>query len=231
MFLEILQIPILVDFRLFAVRTALKYSVILYVTSSFFDIEVIVPLQSIFFFNLIFDIYFSLFKFFFALFVSTIVITYCKVKYLFLNTQIFYMKFHKYFTYNMKHVGLELDRLIRERFKGREIELAKIMGMTRQNLSNIKKKESIDSGQLERFCNALEISPNYFFEESETFSCVAEPIVEYKKTSKEDSDMITELRERISLLEDQLKRANELNDMYKNGQIVVVNKARSRDAG
>ncbi len=66
----------------------------------------------------------------------------------------------------MKHVGSEINNFLSKKQIGKT-EFAQKIGMSGPNLSQILKKKSIDSEQLELICNSLEVPISYFFDDTE----------------------------------------------------------------
>lgn len=69
----------------------------------------------------------------------------------------------------MKHIGETLQKYIEDNEFVKK-DVAECVGITYNYLSTIFKKDSIDCELLEKFCNALHISPLMFFEVDETSS-------------------------------------------------------------
>lgn len=63
----------------------------------------------------------------------------------------------------MKHIGETVDRIIREKRLVRK-EVASRAGITAAYLSNVIHKEEISTGLLGRLCEAMEVSPELFFD-------------------------------------------------------------------
>lgn len=63
----------------------------------------------------------------------------------------------------MKHIGETVDRIIREKKLVRK-DVAQRAGITAAYLSNVIHKEEISTGLLGRLCEAMEVSPELFFD-------------------------------------------------------------------
>lgn len=73
----------------------------------------------------------------------------------------------------MKHIGQELFNIIEQRRLVKK-EIAERVGITPVYFSAIMRKGSIDAELLEKICNAIGVSPAYFFDdyvENESIVC------------------------------------------------------------
>jgi transcriptional regulator with XRE-family HTH domain len=66
----------------------------------------------------------------------------------------------------MKHIGIEIDKIISSNKNFKTKDIADAAGITSVYLSNIKKKDSIDAALLEKIAKALNVSVGYFFDEA-----------------------------------------------------------------
>ncbi|WP_055095558.1 helix-turn-helix domain-containing protein [Gabonia massiliensis] len=71
----------------------------------------------------------------------------------------------------MKHIGNEIDKIIRNNPSLKTKDVAELVGISREYMSNIKKKSSIDCELLDKIAKVLNVPVSYFFDET-TYSTV-----------------------------------------------------------
>ena len=65
----------------------------------------------------------------------------------------------------MKHIGNEIDKIIRNNPSLKTKDIAESVGISREYMSNIKKKASIDCELLDKISKVLNVPASYFFDE------------------------------------------------------------------
>jgi len=126
----------------------------------------------------------------------------------------------------MKHIGNELTKLIRKTSNLKQYEIAEKLGMTRQNLSQVKEKPSIDAELLERIARFFNVPIQFFFDDDVqitqegTVSIAAEPSVIYKKEENKD------WKAEAEFLREECLRLHSLLEKFMQGDFVPADKSK-----